>query len=194
MSTPNHTKVPRRTSADTTGEVQRVLGKLEANGLDLTINRLLANCSTSFRPFVLMSGALLKQGVLSPFLRELVILTLAAQRRLSYEWLEHVPMAYDAGLTMAQVEAIRAGSFDAAAISAEAELALRITAELTSPPSTILAEDFDAAVAAWGVDGALELALVVGWWGGFVATFVSALGLEAPDGATELPFEPSEPT
>jgi 4-carboxymuconolactone decarboxylase len=186
---PNHERVVRRTSRDTVGDVQRVLGKLEANGLDLTINKLLANCSTAFRPFVLFSGALLHQGVMPPWLRELTIMRIAARRGLSYEWLEHLPIAQRAGLTAEQIESIRSGRLDSIDMSDQALLAVRISDQLTTPPCGITADDFEAATQAWGIEGALELILIVGWWGGFVATLVNGLGLTAPDGVVERPFD-----
>src|ERR1700683_3070148 len=86
-----------RTTEDTTGEVQRVLGKLDAGGWNKRILRIVANSETAFRPFVLLSTSLLSSRFLPRQVQEVVILYLANRRQVDYEWLEHVPMAMSAG-------------------------------------------------------------------------------------------------
>ncbi|TAK68034.1 MAG: carboxymuconolactone decarboxylase family protein [Actinomycetota bacterium] len=177
---PNHTSLRRRTSRDTEGDASRVLGKLEATGQDLTISRLVANAGQVLRPFMLMSSALLVQATLPSSVREVVILRIAQQQQTSYEWAEHVPMALRAGVTQQQIDAIEAGQVDEQLFSADELLAVGIAERLLAgggvPP-----EDFAAARERWTDDGALELVLSVGWWGGLVPVVIRALGLVDAD-------------
>lgn len=169
-----------RTSADTEGEVQRVLGKLEAGGNDIKIMRLMANSPQAFRPFLLMSLSLMERAALPPNHREVAILRLGTLLEVEYEWREHVPMSAKAGVTDEQREAIRWGRVDDEDLFDQPQLlALRIV-------DTILTEQamptalWDQACAQWGREGALDLVLVVGWWGGFVPNVIRCLGITDP--------------
>lgn len=180
----NHEGVVRRTSADTTGEVSRVLAKLEQSGQDLTILRLLANDASAFRPFVMMANSLVYGATLPADVRETVVLWLAQHQRNTYEWAEHVPMSKRAGLTDAQIEALRRGdlsrSDDAQVVALEAVRELVTTRALG--PAT-----WSALVERWGTEGAFDLVLTVGWWGGLVPTVIDALGIEVPDSLRSEP-------
>jgi len=176
---PNHRSLPRRTAADTDGDVARVLGKLEASGQDLLILRLLANSPNAFRPFVLFADALLNRAALPRSVMEVVILWLAQHHRAPYEWEEHEPMALRAGLRPAQIDALRTGALPADLFDDGDRLAVDVARALTErgdvPP-----ELWSAAVERWGDAAALDLVLTVGWWGGLVLSVVRALGLTSP--------------
>src|SRR3984957_21092134 len=111
VSDPRLDLTPLR-SEDADGEVERVLSKLEASGNDLKILRVLANAENVFRPFVLLSNALMNKSSLSAADREVVILHLAAQRDVPYEWKEHVPMSDAVGITEDQRKLILSGSIE----------------------------------------------------------------------------------
>jgi alkylhydroperoxidase family enzyme len=177
----NHLSLRRRTSADTTGEVSRVLGKLEATGQNYTILQLLANASALFRPFILFSDALNNRSQIPPDVRETVILTVAAHAEAQYEWAEHAPMARAAGLTDCQIAALADPSQPAAQLfSSEQLLALAVTAELRRGTG-VTAATWQLIVGQWGEPGAIELIAIIGWWGGLVQTMLAALGLGYPD-------------
>ena len=172
--------IPLRSSADTEGEVARVLGKLEESGNDLRILRLLANSSGMFRPFVLLADRLLSQSRVPPVARELVILHLAVRRAAPYEWDEHVPISAAAGVTDEQRAAVAAGLVDDPAVFAEPErLAMRVAGRIAD--GTLTQEDWDEVEGSLGSGAALDLVLTVGWWGAFVPTIIGALGLERTD-------------
>ena len=172
--------LPLRSSADTEGEVARVLGKLEESGNDLRILRLLANSNGMFRPFVLLADRLLRQSRVPPAARELVILHLAVRRAAPYEWDEHVPMSAAAGVTDEQRAAVAAGRVDDPAVFAEPErLAMRAAGRIVD--ATLTQEDWDEIEGSLGTGAALDLVLTVGWWGAFVPTIIGALGLERTD-------------
>ena len=177
---PNHEKLSRRTSADTEGEVQRVLRKLEETGQDLTILRLVANSSHVFRPFVLLSSALLHNSVLPARIREMIILWMAAENGVPYEWAEHVPIAIRTGVTAEQIAALESGRLSEELFSPDELLGLKIARDLCSGGG-VGSADFDLAVATWGIEGAMDVIFSVGLWGGLVPKVIEGLGLVRPD-------------
>jgi 4-carboxymuconolactone decarboxylase len=178
---PSRQTVRLRSSRDTSGEVQRVLGKLEALGTDLTIVRLLANSPTSFRPFVLLSDSLLTRSTLPAEVREIVILHIAARRNVSYEWWEHERMSANAGITGAQVSAVRAGDRDSHAFTYGHQLGMSIADELLAG-NGLSRERWDEAMACWGLEGAIDLVISIAWWGGLIPLLLEAFGLRADEG------------
>ncbi|MCU1454095.1 MAG: hypothetical protein JWN46_2241 [Acidimicrobiales bacterium] len=172
----------QRRAADTDGEVQRILEKLERSGNDLPILRLMANAGRAFRPFVLLSTALLHEGALPPRVREAVILHLAHRHQLGYEWHEHEPMALAAGLTPDDCALLAQGQdLD----DADLQLARRFADDLLDRRD--LTTTRAALLERLGPEATLELALVVGWWGGMVPAALRTLDGEG------LPHHPWPP-
>jgi alkylhydroperoxidase family enzyme len=179
-----HVPLPWRSSATTDGDVQRVLGKLEASGKDIPIVRLVANWEQGFRPFVLMADALLARGRLAPATREVVVLRIAATLGLQYEWDEHVPMSERAGVTIDQREAMhRKLPPSEDVFDDEQRLALKVVDVVLAqgPPSADL---WGEACAHLGEQAALELVFAVAWWGGFVPVVTRSL-MPLAEGADE---------
>lgn len=176
----NHVSFARRTSTDTEGEVSRVLRKLEASGQNYTILQLLANATTLFRPFILLSDALNNHSQIPADVREAVILRVAVITEAEYEWAEHVPMARVAGLSDEQIEALHADHPREDLFSDAQRLALDATEELSSG-NGIATDTWQRICREWGQSGALELVAIAAWWGGFVQTVLAALGLVYPD-------------
>jgi alkylhydroperoxidase family enzyme len=171
--------VALRTSADSDGDVQRVLAKLEEKGLANIITRLMANSPTAFRPFVLMASALMGAGALPGPDREAVILDLASRAKLDYEWFEHVPVARREGFSDEQVRALEAGdplSDEHHLFTASQLLGIRIARTLVDGQA-LPVEDWEAARSTWGLEGAFDLLLSVAWWGGYVPTVIRGLDL-----------------
>lgn len=177
---PNHRGLPRRTSADTEGEVQRVLGKIEASGQNLLVLRLVANSPHAFRPFLLFADALLNKATLPRPVMEVVVLWLAQHHDAPYEWAEHEPMALRAGLNQAQIDSLRDGQVPESLFSDDDRLAVDFAAAL-SERGDVQPTLWTAAVDTWGTEGALDLVFTIGWWGGLVLSLVRALGLQSPD-------------
>jgi 4-carboxymuconolactone decarboxylase len=173
-------RLPLRTSADTEGDVQRVLSKIEATGQNLKILRALANSPSAFRPFVLLANGLLRSSPFPAVSREVVILHLAARRGTTYEWEEHVPMAATAGVTPAQVEALARLQPLGSELFSESDLLAVQIAEQVIDEHHLDDGLWEAAVGMWGAEAALDLLLTVGWWGAFVPTVIEALGLTSP--------------
>ena len=178
MSDPRLDITPLR-SEDADGEVARVLSKLEASGNNLKILRILANGENVFRPFVLLSNALMNKSSLSAADREVVILHLAAQRDVPYEWKEHVPMSDAVGITEDQRKLISSGTIGADDFNPSQLLAVQAADEIISGRSLSEAT-WVQACETWGQEGALDLVVAVAWWGAFVPTIIEAIGLQDP--------------
>jgi alkylhydroperoxidase family enzyme len=173
--------LPLRTAADTEGDVQRVLAKLEETGNANKLFRVLANSTTAFRPFVLLTGGLSTSTNLPADVREVVILHLAARRHVAYEWTEHVVLSARVGVTDEQRDAIEAGgALNPSLFTPGQRLAVAVADAIFGEPPLDPAA-WAEAVEAWGTEGALELLLVAACWGAFVPTIVEAIGLRRPD-------------
>jgi alkylhydroperoxidase family enzyme len=175
-----------RTAADTDGDVQRILTKLDAAGINKHIMRLLANCSTAFRPFTLLTTSLLSSVHYPRLDQEVVILHLAARRSTQYEWEEHVPMALESGVHQAQIDAIERdrGAIDTDQFTADQLLAVELADQLIDN-ARIRTETWSRAVDTWGTDGTMDLFMSVAVWGAFVPTVIEGLGLvHVPEGSS----------
>lgn len=171
--------LPCRSAADTSGEVARVLTKLEANGARMKLLRVLANSPSGFRPFVLLTTGLLSSDHLPRTVQEVVILRLAVRLGCQYEWEEHVPMAVAAGIDEAIIGAISRGS-EEQRLSPE-ELLAAAFADDVMDLGTVTTDRWNATVETWGTEGALDLLMTVAVWGAMVPTLVGGLGLRYAD-------------
>jgi 4-carboxymuconolactone decarboxylase len=72
----------------------------------------LANNPPVMDAFVTFAQALWDECGLDEAERELVVLTVARQTHADYEWHQHVPLALSAGLSEAEVRAVREGRYD----------------------------------------------------------------------------------
>jgi alkylhydroperoxidase family enzyme len=176
----NHESIPRRTAADTEGDVHRILGKLEATGQNMTVLRIMANEPKLFRPFVLFANALVYSEYLPADVREVVVLWIARDEAAPYEWHEHVPMARRAGLSDEQIERVSDGRVDASGFSDDHLLGVAVARAILHDRS-LPTELWEQSVERWGVEGAIDLVMSVGWWGGSTRMLLEALGLRAPD-------------
>jgi 4-carboxymuconolactone decarboxylase len=170
----------QRTTDDTEGDVQTILGRLETTSNALKVVRLIANSPTVFKPFVSMASALMARASLGAAEREVVILYLAGHRGVPYEWAEHVPMSAAVGISDTQREALAHGMpSDLSLFDDSQRLALTAAGEINEQHSLEPAT-FERACRLWGEQAALDLIFTVAWWGGFVPTVIEAFGLESP--------------
>lgn len=181
MTEPVVPRLPTRSSKDTEGETARVLRKLEAKASDLSILQILANSPQAFRPFVLMSDALMGRATLPARIREIVILAMAVEVESGYEWAQHVPMSEQAGVSAEERELLRAGW--GAQLDDDAMVALAAAREILSDDG-ISDEVWARAIATWGDEAALDLVLSIGWWGRFVPLILKNLKIEGTEEST----------
>jgi len=97
------------------------------------------------RAFLGFNGYLLSRSTLPARLRELAILRVAARRGCAYEWIHHVTMAAETGLSEAEIDAAgqgkAAGELDSAVLTAVDELDRDST--LSDPTWAALARHLD---------------------------------------------------
>ena len=99
---------------------------------------------------------------LPPELSELAICLTARHIRANYEWHAHAPLAIEAGVPAAAIEAIRAGATANFAAKDQA-LAYRLVTELIDT-KRLSDASFAEAVGAFGQQGVVELGTVIGYY------------------------------
>jgi AhpD family alkylhydroperoxidase len=98
-------RLPYPDPENSTEEVQAALAAVPP----LNIFRMLSHADTAFVPFLRFGGAILSRLKLDPKLRELAILQVAATTDARYEWVQHVSIARQVGVTKEQIAAVEAG-------------------------------------------------------------------------------------
>jgi 4-carboxymuconolactone decarboxylase len=114
-------------------------------------------------------------------LSELAIITTARFWRAQYEWFAHAPLAEKAGVPAAAVEALRTGGTPAFAAPDEA-LVHRVCTEIFRT-QRLSDATFDAAVAAFGEQGVVELISIIGYYT-LIGTTLNVFQVPLPPGQT----------
>lgn len=100
----------------------------------LNIFRMLSHAETAFRPFLRFGGAILGRLELDPKLRELAIIQVAADAEARYEWVQHVAIALQVGVTDQQIAAVEAGRLDDPSLDESERAVLRFAREVVAAP------------------------------------------------------------
>jgi 4-carboxymuconolactone decarboxylase len=114
-----------------------------------------------------VGGAIRYRSTLTARAREIATLLVAAHWDSAFEWYAHEAAGRAAGLTDAELAALRAGRTDAVA-GALAEPAERLVAGTTAAlldRGDLTGEEFDAARAGLGMPALFELTTLVGYYG-----------------------------
>lgn len=90
----------------------------------LNIFRMWANAPACFRQGLRLGGAILGRQKLAADLREFVILLVARIEGGEYEWVQHVPIALDAGCRQAQIDALEKLDLSASCFNAREKVLL----------------------------------------------------------------------
>lgn len=101
-------QLPYLTKSDLPDEYEALLDPEELGEFGAVINlfRILANNPQILRSYLLWSATIWDACGLDERRRELVILTVAYERRSEYEWNQHVSLANDAGITPREMSAL----------------------------------------------------------------------------------------
>lgn len=172
-------RVPYLRSDDATGEVAKLLAQLEERGVQMRVLQAVANSSGGARNFARLGSALIRFTKLDDRLRELVILHLSVRLDAPYEWYEHESMARAAGVTDAELDALRADDLDHPVFDERDRAVLAFA-------RAVVAHEVDDATWA-SLDGLLDteertdLVLAASWWGAMVPALVAALGITPPE-------------
>jgi AhpD family alkylhydroperoxidase len=100
----------------------------------LNIFRMLSHAETAFRPFLRFGGAILGRLKLDPKLRELAIIQVAADAKADYEWVQHVAIARQVGVTDEQIAAVEAGRLDDPSLGDGERAVLQFAREVVAGP------------------------------------------------------------
>lgn len=135
-------------------------------------------------------GAYCRYGTSLPQrLSELAIVTTGAHWRAGFEWAVHAPIARDAGLGPDVLEAIRLGRepvFAAGDERAVYAFSAEMLRERRVSPAT-----YEAALAALGQTGVIDLVGILGYYG-LISMTIVAFDVPLPAGAEE-PFDQDRP-
>ncbi|MEX2237324.1 MAG: carboxymuconolactone decarboxylase family protein [Dehalococcoidia bacterium] len=166
-------RIPLRTSKDTSGEVSQLLRRLKERGTNLNVMRAIANSDGAFRNFLRLGQSLLAHCKLDPRWRELAIMRVAWRNGSDYEWGQHVSFARSAGLSDAEIEAVK--DWEPSDLDERSKAVLRFTDEVDS---VALTDETHAGVAAFlDTTEIAELTLSVGFWS-MVARFLVGMQIE----------------
>ena len=100
---------------------------------------------------------------LAPRIRELAILVVAQAWDSAYERESHELLGRDAGLTDAEIEALRAGE-DPGFADKQEQVAYSVVRALTGPRADLDDQEYDTAVAVLGERALVELSTLVGYY------------------------------
>src|SRR5262245_25463358 len=125
------------------------------------------------------------KGKLPPKLKELAVLVTARRWTCQHEWVMHSKLALEGGLTKETVEAI-AGNVEPKNLSAEERAVYRFCREVHAT-GRAGDEAFDAIKQYFGLDGALELIALNGYYS-LMAMVLNSAGLPLP-GNVEPPLK-----
>jgi 4-carboxymuconolactone decarboxylase len=100
---------------------------------------------------------------LAPRVREMAILMVAQAWDSAYERESHEPIGRDAGLTEAEIEALRAGT-DPGFAEKDEQVAYAVVRALTGPRPDLDDEEYDTAVGVLGEQALVELSSLVGYY------------------------------
>jgi len=96
----------------------------------LNIFRMWANAPECFVSGLRFGGNILGRQKLRADLRELVILLVARMEHGEYEWVQHVPIALDAGCRKEQIAALEASRIDSDVFTAKEKALLKFSEEV----------------------------------------------------------------
>jgi 4-carboxymuconolactone decarboxylase len=114
-------------------------------------------------------------------LSELAIITTARFWRAQYEWFAHAPLAAKAGVPAAAIEAIRTGDTPSFAAADEA-LVHRLCSEIFRT-QRLGDASFNAATAAFGEQGLVELIALIGYYT-LIGNTLNVFQVALPEGET----------
>ena len=100
---------------------------------------------------------------LAPRIRELAILVVAQAWDSAYERDSHELLGRDAGLTDAEIEALRSGA-DPGFADKQEQVAYSVVRDLTGPSADLDDQEYDTAVAVLGERALVELSTLVGYY------------------------------
>ena len=128
--------------------------------------------------FARLGSSLIRHTKLDSRLRELLILHLSVELGASYEWFEHEPVAREAGVSEAELDAPRAGQLTDAAFDDRDRAVLGFGVAVVE--QRVDDDTWAAMLEYLDVEELTDLVVAACWWGAMVPRLVDALGIEPP--------------
>jgi alkylhydroperoxidase family enzyme len=162
------------------GEAGAILQGLARHGADVhPLLRAVAHSSGCYRNFLRLPDSLIRFSKLDGRYREILVMRLANVLDSEYEWELHVRYALAAGLTQAQLDALKRGDIDGGAFDETERLIIEFTDQ--GLKQTISDELFAKVRDRIGDEGVVDLVLCLGWWAGLVPFVNAALDIHLDD-------------
>ncbi|MBI5506959.1 MAG: carboxymuconolactone decarboxylase family protein [Deltaproteobacteria bacterium] len=105
--------MPRIPLVDPTTAPEAVRATFDKLSVPLDIFKMMAHAAESFRPLLRLGSSILARQQLDAKLREYTILLAVHSFGGRYEWVQHVPIAEDCGITPRQIAALESGDLTA---------------------------------------------------------------------------------
>lgn len=141
----------------------------------LNVFRMVAWRPEALRPFLQLGGAILGDPEIDARTRETAILRVAHPTQASYEWAQHEQIGRSAGLTDAEIKAIRSDD-PGAGLDADGALAARVAEEITRDVR-LSDEALELLLDRYGPRGAASLILCAGYYN-LVSRFLESTRVE----------------
>jgi alkylhydroperoxidase family enzyme len=169
--------------ADTAALPEKAREAFEKLPRKLNIFRMWANAPACFVSGLRFGGNILSRQKLGADLRELVILTVARVEGGTYEWVQHVPIAENAGCRKEQIAALEAARFDAAVFDAREKACLALAVDVIRNVKASEA-NVKAAQAHFSPQEIVEIILTCGFYMTMARlTETARVEIDAPGGA-----------
>jgi len=152
-------------------EIKALYQQIEDNGAKImNFYRVVANSPGVARSAIKLGNSLISMTELSPKLRELTIMRIAKLCGCEYEWMQHLPLALQSGLTQVQLDAI--GSWNESDAFNEEEKAVLSYVDEVEKNIRVPDNIFQALRRYLDDRQIVELTLAIGWWGMLARLFV----------------------
>ena len=145
---------------DIAGLPEKIRETLEA--IPLNVFMMAANAPASFMPFAAFAGSILFESQFDPMKREIAVLRVAQVTHANYEWMHHVAVAKQYGVTAEQIEKIRTEQ-PVISLGDEFNLLCRVADEI-SRTVRLSDEALSRVIDLYGTRGATELILCVSYF------------------------------
>jgi len=131
--------------------------------LQLDIFKMMAHASESFRPLLKLGSSILAKQQLDARMREYAILLAVHSLGGRYEWVQHVPIAEDCGITAQQIAALERGDLTAACFD-EKEKAFLAFVDQSIRETRVSDATFDAMLGHFSHRELVETLLTIGYY------------------------------
>ena len=157
-------------------EVDELFQRIEDNGAKvINLYKAMANSPHVTRNLIKLGNSLISKTDLSPKLRELTIMRIAKLCGCEYEWVQHIPVALDSGVSQTQLDVIESWK-ESDDFTDEERAVLQYVDEVTKNVK-VADKTFETLRQHLSERNIVELTLAIGWWG-MLARFLVPLEVE----------------